>query len=114
MEILPSPAVVWMLCIPLKTGDRSPFLRTNFRFGFENMTPNVGMGERAMELMGLRALNREAFGKAMAEHGAFASAFATCRVELSSARLTVLDAANELDRHGNKKVKWTSTCYVLV
>lgn len=57
-----------------------------------------------MELMGKRALERKAFGKALAQHGAFASAFANCRVELTAARLCVLDAAHALDRHGNKKV----------
>ncbi len=57
-----------------------------------------------MELMGTRALDRKAFGKAVAEHGAFAADFARCRIELTAARLTVLDAAHALDRHGNKKV----------
>lgn len=61
------------------------------------------MGERALELMGRRALQRKAFGKAIADHGAFASTFAKCRIELSAARLTVLDAAHALDKHGNKK-----------
>lgn len=57
-----------------------------------------------MELMGGRALDRQAFGKPISQHGAFALAFANCRVELSAARLTVLDAASALDRFGNKKV----------
>ena len=63
-----------------------------------------GMGERAMDLMGKRALHRQAFGKAIAEHGAFASDFGRCRVDLVSARLTVLDASHALDKYGNKKV----------
>lgn len=57
-----------------------------------------------MDLMGRRALERKAFGKAVAEHGAFASDFARCRIDLAAARLTVLDAANALDKYGNKKV----------
>jgi acyl-CoA dehydrogenase len=64
----------------------------------------IGMGERAMELMGQRALQRVAFGKAIAQHGSFASEFARCRVELTAARLTVLDAAHALDKQGNKRV----------
>lgn len=62
------------------------------------------MGEIAMELMGRRAADRKAFGKPIAQHGAFASEFANCRIELTAARLCVLDAANALDRCGNKKV----------
>ena len=58
-----------------------------------------------MDLMGKRALQRKAFGKAIAEHGAFTSDFARCRIDLVSARLTVLDAAHALDKYGNKKVK---------
>lgn len=61
------------------------------------------MGDRSLELMGKRALARKAFGKAVAQHGAFASAFAECRVELAAARLCVLDAASSLDRFGNKR-----------
>ena len=33
--------------------------------------PTAGMGERAIELMGKRALQRIAFKKAVAQHGAF-------------------------------------------
>ena len=64
----------------------------------------AGMGERALELMGKRALQREAFGRPVARHGAFAADFARCKIELTAARLTVLDAASALDREGNKKV----------
>ena len=59
--------------------------------------------------MGERALSRRAFGKSIAEHGAFASEFAQCIVKLNAARLTVLDAADFLDKHGNKKV---SSCII--
>lgn len=65
-----------------------------------------------MELMGRRALEREAFGRAIARHGAFAANFARCRVRLDAARLSVLDAADELDKHGNKRVRtapWNPT-----
>ncbi|KAL3143656.1 hypothetical protein ABBQ38_002451 [Trebouxia sp. C0009 RCD-2024] len=65
----------------------------------------VGMGERALELMGKRALQRVAFKTAIAQHGAFQSDYARCRIELSAARLTVLAAAHALDQHGNKKAR---------
>ena len=68
------------------------------------------MGERALELMGKRALARVAFGRPVARHGAFAADFARCRVELTAARLTVLDAAHALDRDGNKKVGICKSC----
>ena len=70
----------------------------------------AGMGERALELMGKRALQREAFGRPVARHGAFAADFARCKIELTAARLTVLDAAHDLDREGNKKVLLTMLC----
>jgi hypothetical protein len=70
----------------------------------------IGMGEVAMELMGRRALQRVAFGKPIAQHGSFAADFARCRVELAAARLTVLDAADALDRHGNKRVGRSFFC----
>ena len=62
------------------------------------------MGQRALELMEVRALKRTAFGKKIAEHGAFAVEYAKCKIELNAARLTVLDAADTLDKYGNKKV----------
>ncbi|KAL0045390.1 hypothetical protein WJX82_005473 [Trebouxia sp. C0006] len=65
----------------------------------------VGMGERALELMGKRALERVAFKKPVAQHGAFQSDYARCRIELSAACLTVLAAAHALDKHGNKKAR---------
>ena len=68
------------------------------------------MGQRAVELMGERALQRKAFGKRIAEHGAFANEYAECIIELNAARLTVLDAASSLDRHGNKKVCICCAC----
>ena len=70
----------------------------------------AGMGERALELMGKRALQREAFGRPMAKHGAFAADFARCKIELTAARLTVLEAANALDKEGNKKVLPLHNC----
>lgn len=64
----------------------------------------AGMGERAMELMGRRSLQRVAFGRPLARHGAFAADFARCRIQLNAARLAVLDAANQVDKAGAKQV----------
>ncbi|KAK9865825.1 hypothetical protein WJX84_007338 [Apatococcus fuscideae] len=65
----------------------------------------VGMGNRSVELMAQRALQRIAFKGPIASQGAFRSQLATCRVELDAARLTVLAAADALDKHGNKKAR---------
>lgn len=64
-----------------------------------------------MDLMVRRALQRKAFRKPIAQHGAFAADLARCRIKLNAARLTVLDAAADLDRQGSKKVK--ALCSIL-
>lgn len=63
------------------------------------------MGERALELMAERGLQRTAFKKRIAEHGGFQLQLARARIKLDAARLTVLDAAHTLDLVGNKKVR---------
>lgn len=65
----------------------------------------VGMAERALELAAERAIQRRVFGQYIAEHGAFIADLARRRVELEGARLLVLDAADKLDRHGNKEAR---------
>ena len=72
----------------------------------------AGMGERALELMSERALSRTVFRRRMAEHGGFQQQLARSRVNLDSARLTVLDAAHALDRLGNKQVSLLS-CVIM-
>lgn len=65
----------------------------------------IGAAERGMELMVQRALQRKTFGKFIAQHGSFQSDLAKCRVELEKTRLLVLEAADQLDRVGNKKAR---------
>ncbi|XP_021898379.1 probable acyl-CoA dehydrogenase IBR3 isoform X1 [Carica papaya] len=67
----------------------------------------IGAAECGMELMVRRALNRKAFGKFIAQHGSFLSDMAQCRIELERTRLLVLEAADQLDRLGNKKARGT-------
>ncbi|XP_051129616.1 probable acyl-CoA dehydrogenase IBR3 [Andrographis paniculata] len=62
----------------------------------------IGAAERGMQLMVQRALSRRAFDKLIAQHGSFLSDLAKCRIELESTRLLVLEAADQLDRLGNK------------
>ncbi|XP_015899901.1 probable acyl-CoA dehydrogenase IBR3 [Ziziphus jujuba] len=67
----------------------------------------IGAAERGMQMMAQRALSRRVFGKLIAEQGSFLSDFAKCRIELEKARLLVLEAADQLDRLGNKKARGT-------
>ena len=65
----------------------------------------TGMGERAVEAMVERGLQRTAFKRRIAEHGGFQQQLARARIRLDAARLTVLDAAHALDLVGNKQVR---------
>lgn len=67
----------------------------------------VGAAERGMQMMVERALQRRVFGKLIAQQGSFLSDIAKCRVELEKTRLLVLEAADQLDRLGNKKARGT-------
>lgn len=67
----------------------------------------IGMAERGMDLMVQRAISRRAFDKLIAQHGSFLSDAAKCRIELESTRLLVLEAADQLDRLGNKEARGT-------
>ncbi|KAG8372927.1 hypothetical protein BUALT_Bualt12G0118000 [Buddleja alternifolia] len=65
----------------------------------------IGTAERGMQMMIQRAISRRAFDKLIAQHGSFLSDAAKCRIELESTRLLVLEAADQLDRLGNKKAR---------
>lgn len=67
----------------------------------------IGAAERGMQMTVERALKRKAFGKKIAEHGSFLSDIAKSRIELEATRLLVLEAAEQLDRLGNKKARGT-------
>ncbi|KAF6173823.1 hypothetical protein GIB67_003824 [Kingdonia uniflora] len=67
----------------------------------------IGAAERGMQMMVQRALSRHVFGKLIAQQGSFQSDIAKCRVELEKTRLLVLEAADQLDRLGNKKARGT-------
>ncbi|KAL8486187.1 hypothetical protein ACS0TY_023039 [Phlomoides rotata] len=67
----------------------------------------IGAAERGMQMMIQRAISRRAFDKMIAEHGSFLSELAKCRIELERTRLLVLEAADQLDRLGNRKARGT-------
>ncbi|MEV8547614.1 acyl-CoA dehydrogenase family protein [Streptomyces sp. NPDC051572] len=61
----------------------------------------VGFAERALELMCRRALNRSAFGGALAEQGVIREWIARSRIEIEQLRLLVLKSAWLMDTQGN-------------
>ncbi|KAI4317554.1 hypothetical protein L6164_025418 [Bauhinia variegata] len=65
----------------------------------------IGAAERGMRLMVQRAVSGRTFGKLIAPHGSFLSDMAKRRIELEEARLLVLEAADQLDRLGNKNAR---------
>jgi acyl-CoA dehydrogenase len=62
----------------------------------------IGMAERALELMCVRAMSRVAFGRPVAEQGVVQEWIAESRVRIEQARLLVLKTAWLMDTVGNK------------
>jgi acyl-CoA dehydrogenase len=62
----------------------------------------IGMAERALELTCRRAIEREAFGKALARQGKIQHWVAQARVRIEQARLLTLKTAWLMDTVGNK------------
>ena len=62
----------------------------------------IGLAERALRAMCERAHERVAFGKPLAQQGVVREWIARSRIEIDRARLLAYDAAEQLDRHGNK------------
>jgi acyl-CoA dehydrogenase len=65
----------------------------------------IGLAERALETMLVRARNRVAFGKPIGQLGMTQEAIALSRCEIEQARLLTLQAAATLDAVGNKGAK---------
>eukprot|EP00602_Paraphysomonas_sp_CaronLab_P009780 CAMPEP_0185026830 /NCGR_PEP_ID=MMETSP1103-20130426/11335_1 /TAXON_ID=36769 /ORGANISM="Paraphysomonas bandaiensis, Strain Caron Lab Isolate" /LENGTH=698 /DNA_ID=CAMNT_0027560545 /DNA_START=514 /DNA_END=2610 /DNA_ORIENTATION=- len=65
----------------------------------------IGAAERALQLMCLRATQRVAFGKSLAEQGTIRTDIANSRVEIDQARLLCLNASHRMDVYGNKIAK---------
>ncbi|KAF5738731.1 hypothetical protein HS088_TW13G01632 [Tripterygium wilfordii] len=101
------------VCVPAKNillGEGRGFEIAQGRLGpgrLHHCMRLIGVAERGMQLMAQRALSRSVFGKLIAEHGSFLSDIAKCRIELEKTRLLVLEAADQLDRLGNKRARGT-------
>jgi acyl-CoA dehydrogenase len=65
----------------------------------------IGVAERALELMCKRANERVAFGKRLSENDITLERIAQSRIEIDQARLLVLNAAWMMDTVGNKAAK---------
>lgn len=101
------------VCVPAKNillGEGRGFEIAQGRLGpgrLHHCMRLVGAAERGMQMMAQRALKRRVFGKLIADQGSFLSDIAKCRVELEKTRLLVLEAADQLDRLGNKRARGT-------
>ncbi|MDE3029871.1 MAG: acyl-CoA dehydrogenase family protein [Paracoccaceae bacterium] len=74
----------------------------------------IGQAEKALELMCRRALDREAFGKPLAQLGANFDIIAEARMEIEQARLLCLKAAWMMDRGDAKAAApWISAIKVV-
>merc|ERR1719433_2096089 len=62
----------------------------------------IGQAERALSLMCRRAVSRKAFGQRLAEMGSIVQQVAECRAEIDQSRLLVREAADRMDKLGNK------------
>jgi acyl-CoA dehydrogenase len=65
----------------------------------------LGMAERALELMCVRALEREAFGAPVADQGIVRHRIAQARVRIDQARLLTLRAAARIDAEGARAAR---------
>ena len=63
---------------------------------------SIGVAERALELMVKRSLERETFGKLVAQQGLVQDWIAEARIEIDQARQYVLHVAHMMDTVGNK------------
>jgi acyl-CoA dehydrogenase len=65
----------------------------------------IGLAERSLDSMCVRATDRVAFGKKLSEQGVIREAIANSRIEIDQARLLTLKAADMMDKVGNKAAR---------
>ena len=65
----------------------------------------IGMAERGLELLCARALERETFGKSLADQGTIQGWIAEARVRIDQVRLLVLRAASVIDLEGARAAR---------
>jgi acyl-CoA dehydrogenase len=67
---------------------------------------SIGIAERALEAMVARAKERITFGKPLSEQGVVMEWIADSRIEIDQLRLLTYDAADKLDKFGNKAARY--------
>jgi acyl-CoA dehydrogenase len=65
----------------------------------------IGLAERALASLCVRASERVAFGVPLADRGVVREAIANSRIEIEQARLLTLKAADMMDKLGNKAAR---------
>ena len=65
----------------------------------------IGLAERTLEKMCVRAQSRVAFGKAISEQTVTQERIAQSRIMIEQSRLLTLNAAHKMDKVGNKEAK---------
>ena len=65
----------------------------------------IGMAQRSLELMCQRATGRAAFGRPLKDFSSIRQEIARSRCEIAQARLLTLQAADRMDKRGNKGAK---------
>ncbi len=66
---------------------------------------NIGVAERLLERICRRLSSRVAFGKPISEQSIWLERIANCRIMIDQARLLTLNAADKMDRLGNKAAR---------
>ncbi|KAJ1962951.1 hypothetical protein GGI12_002343 [Dipsacomyces acuminosporus] len=96
---------VWVPAENLILGEGRGFEVIQGRLGpgrIHHCMRSLGMGERALELMIARVQERTTFGRKIVEHGVVLDYIAKSRMDLESARMLVLRAADMIDKVGAK------------
>ncbi len=65
----------------------------------------IGCAQRALEMMCARANSRFAFGRMLGEHGSVREDIARSFCDIEQARMITLQAADKMDREGNKQAR---------
>jgi len=65
----------------------------------------IGLAEVALEKMCRRAVSREPFGKPLSDQGVTRERIAESRILIDQARLLTLNAADKMDKVGNREAR---------